>query len=339
MIAAAEKFDADKSGHIEINELVEMLKSDDDVPKIISKKIFKAADQDGNGLLNYDEFEKMVQDENYSEVFSRYLNIYIRYVLPRKKAALLQADSSIPDGIYEDKYSFWPPPVALILITALEITFFIIDEVSKDTASYDDGRMSNILIYHPYKRQEAWRFFTYMFVHIGYMHLVINLSVQLCLGVPLEMVHKWKRILVVYFSGVIAGSLCTSVVDPTTFLAGASGGVYALLTAHIGTICMNWREMEFPIIQLLVFLAIVSMDVGTSIYNRYFLHLEENIGYAAHFGGALAGLLVGIWNLKNFAPTKRETYVWWCALTIYVMFMGTMILMNIVWKEHFLPNR
>lgn len=52
-----------------------MLKSDDDVPKIISKKIFKAADQDGNGLLNYDEFEKMVQDENYSEVFSRYLNM------------------------------------------------------------------------------------------------------------------------------------------------------------------------------------------------------------------------------------------------------------------------
>ena len=69
-------------------------------------------------------------------------------------------------------------------------------------------------------------------------HLVVNLVVQITLGIPLEMVHGWWRVLLVYLAGVLAGSLGTSVSDPTVFLAGASGGVYALMTAHLATICM-----------------------------------------------------------------------------------------------------
>ena len=52
------------------------------------------------------------------------------------------------------------------------------------------------------------------------------------------MVHGWWRVLLVYLAGVVAGSLGTSVSDPRVFLAGASGGVYALITAHIASICM-----------------------------------------------------------------------------------------------------
>jgi Rhomboid family. len=70
------------------------------------------------------------------------------------------------------------------------------------------------------------------------MHLVVNLLVQLLLGVPLEMVHHWWRVLIVYIAGVVAGSLGTSLTDPFVRLAGASGGVYAVLLAHIATIIM-----------------------------------------------------------------------------------------------------
>lgn len=41
-----------------------------------------------------------------------------------------------------------------------------------------------------------------------------------------------------YFAGVVTGSLATSIADPTSYLAGASGGVYAIMTAHIATIIM-----------------------------------------------------------------------------------------------------
>lgn len=58
------------------------------------------------------------------------------------------------------------------------------------------------------------------------------------LGIPLEMVHKWWRVLIVYLAGVVAGSLGTSVSDPGIFLAGASGGVYAVMAAHLASIIM-----------------------------------------------------------------------------------------------------
>lgn len=67
-------------------------------------------------------------------------------------------------------------------------------------------------------------------------HLTVNLIVQLLLGVPLEMVHRGWRVVLIYLSGVLAGSLATSVTDPNVYLAGASGGVYALITAHVATI-------------------------------------------------------------------------------------------------------
>ena len=66
----------------------------------------------------------------------------------------------------------------------------------------------------------------------------MNLIVQILLGIPLEMVHKWWRVLIIYFAGVIAGSLGTSIADPYVFLVGASGGVYAILLAHISSIIM-----------------------------------------------------------------------------------------------------
>ena len=46
----------------------------------------------------------------------------------------------------------------------------------------------------------------------------------------------------VYISGVLAGSLGTSLTDPDTYLAGASGGVYALIAAHLATMLLNFRE-------------------------------------------------------------------------------------------------
>ena len=47
--------------------------------------------------------------------------------------------------------------------------------------------------------------------------------------------------MLVYVCGVISGSLWNNVLKPTVFLSGASGGVYALITAHLGTVIMNFR--------------------------------------------------------------------------------------------------
>ena len=89
---------------------------------------------------------------------------------------------------------------------------------------------------------------------------MFNLLVQLLVGLPLEMVHGSLRIGCVYMAGVLAGSLGTSVFDPDVYLVGASGGVYALLAAHLANVLLNYNNMEFGLVRLLgVFL------IGTGI--------------------------------------------------------------------------
>ena len=85
-------------------------------------------------------------------------------------------------------------------------------------------------------------------VYSRYVHIATNLLVQLVLGIPLEMVHGWWRLLLVYLAGVIAGSLGTSITDPSVYLAGASGGVYALLLAHLASVILVMTMSEFTIL-------------------------------------------------------------------------------------------
>ena len=73
---------------------------------------------------------------------------------------------------------------------------------------------------------------------------------QLLIGLPLEMVHGSGRIGVVYLAGVLAGSLGTSVFDSQVYLVGASGGVYALLAAHLANVLINYNNMQFGILRL-----------------------------------------------------------------------------------------
>lgn len=65
------------------------------------------------------------------------------------------------------------------------------------------------------------------------------------------MVHGSTRIACIYFSGVLAGSLGTSIFDPDVFLVGASGGVYALLAAHLANVLLNYHQMRYGVIKLL----------------------------------------------------------------------------------------
>lgn len=83
-----------------------------------------------------------------------------------------------------------------------------------------------------------------------WFHLAFNLIVQLLVGLPLEMVHGSTRIGCVYLAGVLAGSMGTSVFDPEVYLVGASGGVYALLAAHLANVMLNYNNMHYGIIRI-----------------------------------------------------------------------------------------
>ncbi|KAK9874302.1 hypothetical protein WA026_002655 [Henosepilachna vigintioctopunctata] len=329
-----EKYDKDRDGLINVCELRDLIESGEyehDIPPHVVKHIHQLADADNNKKIDFKEFVEMINNPNFEYVFGRYINRFIQMTIPSRR----RLPETVTDGIYEEEYSCYPPAVGMIIISLIEIIFFCVDEATeKSSTKTVSGPIANVFIYDPYQRKQVWRYITYMFVHVGPFHLVVNLLVQILLGVPLEMVHRWWRVLLVYFAGVLAGSLGTSITDPTVRLAGASGGVYSLITAHIATIFMNWREMTYPALQLLVYIVVIASDIGTAIYNRYVLDVGEHIGYVAHLTGAIAGLLVGLNVLRNLEVNQREKIIWWTSIIVYTSLMATAIIWNLAWPSY-----
>ncbi|KAJ8966534.1 hypothetical protein NQ314_003475 [Rhamnusium bicolor] len=335
--AIFDRCDGDNDGYICIWELEDFINSNNEdvkrIPKHIIKKIHKMADENEDQKLDYREFVQMLEHPDLQHLFGHYVTQYINFLIPREKPSLLLRGV---DGQLIDEYTCCPPPIFMFLISILEFAFYLTDELTeKDSTLTGTGVTAVIFIYDPAKRHEVWRYLTYMFVHIGYAHLLVNLAVQIVLGVPLEMVHKWWRVLTIYFAGVIAGSLTNSITDPMCRLAGASGGVYSLLTAHIACVILNWRQMMYPYVQLFIYLVVVVCDLGQAVYNRFFLDVKSQVGISAHLGGAIAGLLVGIYTLRNLHVTRTEKYIWWMALILYIILMGIAIIMNIGWPRYF----
>ncbi|KAK7113067.1 rhomboid-related protein 3-like [Littorina saxatilis] len=221
---------------------------------------------------------------------------------------------------YADRYTCCPPPLFVPIITLLEVGCFVYYCMESRMITLNGPvPVHSIFIYRPDRRLEIWRFVLYMLLHAGYVHLLFNVIVQVVVGIPLEMVHGSFRIFIVYMAGVLAGSLGTSVFDMNAFLVGASGGVYALLAAHLANILLNYSQMELGVLKLAAVLIIASADVGFAIWDRYtYKELAPPVGYTAHLMGALAGLTIGLVVLKNFEQKLHEQYVWWIALAVYL---------------------
>ena len=95
-----------------------------------------------------------------------------------------------------------------LLFTA-QIVFYIYNSVAEHP-----------LVLHPLRLHEPWRYITYFLVHIDLFSLVVNLFVQLLVGIPLEVVHGSFRVALIYGCGVLYGSMAASLFDPYVRLAG-----------------------------------------------------------------------------------------------------------------------
>ncbi|KAK7919741.1 hypothetical protein WMY93_011025 [Mugilogobius chulae] len=102
-----------------------------------------------------------------------------------------------------------PPPVFIAVVTIVQIIVFMCYGIMLNKwvlQTYQPDFMKSPLVYHPGHRAQVWRFFSYMFMHVGLEQLGFNALLQLMIGVPLEMVHGILRISLLYMAGVLAVS-------------------------------------------------------------------------------------------------------------------------------------
>lgn len=335
-----DRYDRNGSGRICLEDFKRILQeSNRQLSEDISPEILESLISQGNHseTIDYQQFLQMINSSKIGTNELPRLHRLVRYaamaVVPKSKrqSVILK---------YLDEYNCMPPPIFIILISLLEIGIFVYYcVILQDVSTSGPVPWKSVLIYNPCRRHEVWRFFTYMFIHAGVYHIFSNLLIQLFLGIPLEMVHKWWRVGIVYLTGVIAGSLASSLSDPHTFLAGASGGVYALLAAHLANVIINWNEMEFNWARLLALLIFITTDFGMALYGRYKSNETRRVSYSAHLAGALVGLFVGFNVLRNLKAKRWEIILAWFSMLIYVIFMSGAILFNLFNTDYFYnPN-
>uniref|UniRef100_A0A8C6VHR9 Rhomboid-related protein 3 n=1 Tax=Naja naja TaxID=35670 RepID=A0A8C6VHR9_NAJNA len=231
---------------------------------------------------------------------------------------------------YYDSYTCCPPPWFMIAITIVEVAFFLYNGVVLDRFVLQVTHpfyLKNSLLYHPQLRAQAWRYLTYIFMHAGIEHLGLNVVLQLLVGVPLEMVHGATRIGFVYIAGVIAGSLAVSIADMTAPVVGSSGGVYALISAHLANIVMWWLCVTYCFISLSV-----SFEFGRAVWLRFYPSAYPpcpHPSFVAHLGGVGVGITLGVVILRNYEQRLQDQSVWWIFVSMYMVFVLFAIFWNI----------
>ena len=96
---------------------------------------------------------------------------------------------------YAEEFRWWPPPPFTLLIIVAEIVLFLYHFIflATEYGEYLSIRgplaVCSKYLYHPHRKWEWWRFFTYAFVHSGAVHLVTNLLVFVCVGQSFETIR------------------------------------------------------------------------------------------------------------------------------------------------------
>ncbi len=140
-----------------------------------------------------------------------------------------------------------------------------------------------------------WQLVTYSVLHAGLMHWFGNMLGLWMFGSAIESAWGTRRMLELYFIGVVGAALTTVGLsyahilgDPNRATLGASGGVFAILIAF-GMLFGDQEIMMIPF----PFMIKAKYFVGILIVVTLALAMGGggNVAYVAHLGGLLFGWL------------------------------------------------
>lgn len=141
---------------------------------------------------------------------------------------------------------------------------------------------------------EWWRLLSCCFLHIGILHLLLNMYALLYIGLLLEPILGRIRFLAAYLITGIASSVASLWWHELIISAGASGaifGMYGLFLALLTTDILPKTARKALMVSIVIF-------VGYNLMNG----VKGGIDNAAHIGGLLSGLAIGY----AFVPSLKQ---------------------------------
>jgi len=136
------------------------------------------------------------------------------------------------------------------------------------------------------------------------------------LGVPLEGFHGCLRLFLIFNGGVLGGACACFVCSAHSRIVGMSGGCYALLGMHLGDLLLNWRQKKFRRPTLFVLLVLGVLDLfNAGAFNKS-AREGDTVSHAAHFGGYVMGLCLGIVLGRNLVVYRRDRVLQLCTVLV-----------------------
>jgi rhomboid protease GluP len=184
----------------------------------------------------------------------------------------------------------------------------------------DWGANSGLYTIH----DQWWRLLTCVFVHIGIMHIALNMWCLWGLGRLAESVYDRWTFGAVYLITGVGASLASIVWRPVGVSAGASGAIFGIAGALIAAFYLG--EFSLPKTVVSGLLTAVLKFAGYNLVLGAFLGHTDN---AAHVGGLVSGLILGAL-IARLAPQRDQTGRRVCILLFGIL----LIFGGALWWRH-----
>ena len=215
-----------------------------------------------------------------------------------------------PKGLLENKREiFFIKHSRLIMVTAILIGFnvlvFIVMGING--ASLMDPSVKSIINWGGASNDliisgEWWRLVTCMFVHIGIIHLFLNIYALYSIGSFLEPILGKLLFFISYLvTGVLSG-LCSFLYhkDSLTVRAGASGAIAGIFGVYVFILLTPTipKNIRYKLLKSVAYVILLNFGYG--------LTSGINIDHSAHLGGLGSGLALGaLFTLPLWLPRAK----------------------------------
>ncbi|MBO0839402.1 MAG: rhomboid family intramembrane serine protease [Sciscionella sp.] len=207
-------------------------------------------------------------------------------------------------------------PVIVPIMIALNVLVFgytayqsrsILDNYDK-SALFDNWVLLPAWVSHG----QWWRVLTSGFLHIGPLHIGMNMIALWLIGKDLELLLGKIRFTVVYVLSLFGGGVAVFLFgDPTSPVAGASGAVFGLM----GGVAVACLRLKLNPTQALVLIA-VNLIISVSI---------PGISLLGHVGGLVVGALATA-GMVYPPPTRRIAWQFGTAVVLAAALLGLFLL-------------
>jgi membrane associated rhomboid family serine protease len=159
------------------------------------------------------------------------------------------------------------------------------------------------------------RLFVPIIMHAGFLHLFMNLYVQIMMGLGYERNWQIYRVVPIYLISGVAGNLFSCcILSQNDISVGASGAIMGLIGAKVSNVICRWNKIppQHRIIQVISVLFTIMIIMLWS-FSKY-------IDWASHLGGLLVGFFLGLSFFANSIENRALRVV---SILISLLFVVT----------------